>query len=61
MEGAVRSGLLAAIQLRQTVLSVPGHPAPGLSAPGHPGTGYSDSVLSGSEANAPTSTIGERQ
>ena len=66
MEGAVRSGLLAAIQLRQTVLSgpglsVPGHPAPGLSAPGHPGAGYSDSVLSGSEANAPTSTIGERQ
>jgi squalene-associated FAD-dependent desaturase len=66
MEGAVRSGLLAAIQLRQTVLSgpglsVPGHPAPGLSAPGHPGAGYSDSVLSGSESNAPTSTIGERQ
>jgi uncharacterized protein with NAD-binding domain and iron-sulfur cluster len=56
MEGAVRSGLLAAIQLRQTVLS-----GPGLSVPGHPGAGYSDSVLSGSEANAPTSTIGERQ
>jgi squalene-associated FAD-dependent desaturase len=61
MEGAVRSGLLAAIQLRQTVLSGPGLSVPGLSAPGHPGAGYSDSVLSGSEANAPTSTIGERQ
>jgi len=56
MESAVRSGLAAAIELRRTVLSVPGHPASG-----HPDAGYSDSVLSGSEANAPTSTIGERQ
>ena len=56
MESAVRSGLAAAIELRRTVLSVPGH-----SASGHSGTGYSDSVLSGSEANATTSTIGERQ
>jgi squalene-associated FAD-dependent desaturase len=56
MEGAVRSGLLAAIQLRQTVLS-----GSGFSAPGQSGGGHSDSVLSGSEANAPTSTIGERQ
>jgi squalene-associated FAD-dependent desaturase len=56
MESAVRSGLAAAIELRRTVLSVPGHPEPG-----HPDAGYSDSVLSGSEANAPTSTIGERQ
>ena len=76
MESAVRSGLAAAIELRRTVLSVPGHPAsahpdaghpePGHPAsghpePGHPDAGYSDSVLSGSEANAPTSTIGERQ
>jgi hypothetical protein len=66
MESAVRSGLAAAIELRRTVLSVPGHPASG-----HPGVGYSDSVLSGPEvsgpelsgpeANATTSTIGERQ
>ena len=56
MESAVRSGLAAAIELRRTVLSGPGHPGPG-----HSDTGYSDSVLSGSEANAPTSTIGERQ
>jgi squalene-associated FAD-dependent desaturase len=81
MESAVRSGLAAAIELRRTVLSVPGHPAsghpdaghpdaghpepghpePGHPEPGHPSAGYSDSVLSGSEANAPTSTIGERQ
>jgi squalene-associated FAD-dependent desaturase len=81
MESAVRSGLAAAIELRRTVLSVPGHspsghsssghpgaghsasghPSAGHSASGHPGTGYSDSVLSGSEANATTSTIGERQ
>ena len=76
MESAVRSGLAAAIELRRTVLSVPGHPASGHPASGHPDaghpeaghpeaghpdTGYSDSVLSGSEANAPTSTIGERQ
>ena len=71
MESAVRSGLAAAIELRRTVLSVPGHPASGHPEPGHPDAGhpepghpdagYSDSVLSGSEANAPTSTIGERQ
>jgi hypothetical protein len=86
MESAVRSGLAAAIELRRTVISVPGHspsghPSTGHSASGHPGTGhslsghpgtghsasghpeagYSDSVLSGSEANATTSTIGERQ
>jgi hypothetical protein len=76
MESAVRSGLAAAIELRRTVLSVPGHPVPGHPASGHPhaghpasghpasgypDAGYSDSVLSGSEANAPTSTIGERQ
>jgi squalene-associated FAD-dependent desaturase len=66
MESAVRSGLAAAIELRRTVLSVPGysasgHPDAGYSASGHPDAGYSDSVLSGSEANAPTSTIGERQ
>ena len=71
MESAVRSGLAAAIELRRTVLSAPGHPdaghsAPGHpdaghSAPGHPDAGHSDSVLSGSEANATTSTIGERQ
>jgi hypothetical protein len=66
MESAVRSGLAAAIELRRTVLSVPG-----LSGSGHPHAGYSDSVLSGpelsntelsnTEANAATSTIGERQ
>jgi hypothetical protein len=81
MESAVRSGLAAAIELRRTVLSVPGHPVPGhpasghphaghpasghpvpgYPASGHPDAGYSDSVLSGSEANSPTSTIGERQ
>jgi hydroxysqualene dehydroxylase len=51
MEGAVRSGLAAAIELRHTVLSVPG-----LSRPG-----YSGSVLSGSETSASASTIGVRQ
>jgi len=91
MESAVRSGLAAAIELRRTVISVPGHspsghpgtghpasghpgtghpgtghpasghPDAGYSASGHPDAGYSDSVLSGSEANATTSTIGERQ
>jgi len=86
MESAVRSGLAAAIELRRTVLSRPGHPEtgnpgtghpetgnprpghpdtgnprPGNPGTGHPDTGYPDSVLSGSEANAPTSTIGERQ
>jgi hypothetical protein len=52
MESAVRSGLAAAIELRRTVLSVPGLPRPGRSGSGpsgsgHPHTGYSDSVLSG--------------
>jgi uncharacterized protein with NAD-binding domain and iron-sulfur cluster len=76
MESAVRSGLAAAIELRRTVLSRPGHPDPGNPETrhpdtgypetrhpdtGNPDTGYSDSVLSGTEANAPTSTIGERQ
>ncbi len=51
MESAVRSGLAAAIELRRTVLS----------GPGLPRAGYSDSVLSGSEGNASTSTIGARQ
>jgi uncharacterized protein with NAD-binding domain and iron-sulfur cluster len=51
MESAVRSGLAAAIELRRTVLSVPGL--------NH--AGYSDSVLSGSEGNASTSTMGVRQ
>ena len=50
MESAVRSGLAAAIELRRTVLS----------GPGLPRAGYSDSVLSGSEGNASTSTIGAR-
>jgi len=49
MESAVRSGLAAAIELRQSVLS-------GL---GPPRAGYSDSVVSGSEGNA--SRIGVRQ
>jgi squalene-associated FAD-dependent desaturase len=63
MESAVRSGLAAAIELRRTVLSVPGHPASGHPASGHPasghpalghpGTGYSDSVLSGPEVSGP--------
>jgi uncharacterized protein with NAD-binding domain and iron-sulfur cluster len=53
MEGAVRSGLAAATELRRTVLSV-------LSGPGLPRAGYSESVLSGSEGNASTSTIGVR-
>ena len=76
MESAVRSGLAAAIELRRTVLSRPGHPDTGYPEArhpdtgnpetrhpdtGNPDTGYSDSVLSGTEANAPTSTIGERQ
>ena len=51
MESAVRSGLAAAIELRRTVLSVPGLPR----------AGYSGSVVSGSEGNASTSTIGVRQ
>ena len=51
MESAVRSGLAAAIELRQTVLSRLGLPR----------AGYSDSEVSGSEGNASTSTIGVRQ
>ncbi len=51
MESAVRSGLAAAIELRQTVLSRLGLPR----------AGYSGSVVSGSEGNASTSTIGVRQ
>ena len=52
MESAVRSGLAAAIELRRTVLSVPGHPAsahpdaghpePGHPEPGHPEPGHPD-------------------
>ncbi len=36
MESAVRSGLAAAIELRRTVLSVPGHPASAHPDAGHP-------------------------
>jgi uncharacterized protein with NAD-binding domain and iron-sulfur cluster len=62
MEGAVRSGLAAAIELRRTVFSVPGSSRPGSSRPGssRPGSsrpGSSDSVLSGSEANVSASTM----
>ncbi|HEY6295672.1 MAG TPA: hydroxysqualene dehydroxylase HpnE [Streptosporangiaceae bacterium] len=52
MESAVRSGLAAAIELRQTVLSAPGLPRTGQSK-----SGYSNSGLSGSEANAHASTM----
>jgi len=51
MEGAVRSGLSAAIELRRTVL-----PVSGSSGTGSSRTSYSDSVLSGPEANAPAAT-----
>ena len=71
MEGAVRSGLAAVIELRRTVPSMPGLSAlglpgsgqsgPGPSGSGLPRTGYSDSVLSGSEGNASSATIGVRQ
>jgi len=62
MESAVRSGLAAAIELRRTILFAPGTSAPelspaGYSAPGPSRSGYSDSGLSGSEANAPASTM----
>jgi len=67
MESAVRSGLSAAIELRQTVLSGTGssrtgNSRPGSSSPGNPktgssGSGYSGFELSGSEANAPASTM----
>ena len=56
MEGAVRSGLSAAIELRRNVLSVPGSSALGLSE-----AGSSDPVISGSEPNASVSTIGVTQ
>ena len=61
MESAVRSGLAAAIELRRTVLSVLGPPRAGISDPGLPKSGLSDSVLSGSEGNSSTSTMGVRQ
>ena len=57
MEGAVRSGLSAAAELRDTLSSV----SSVLSAPGLPGAGYSDSGFSGFEGNASTPTIGVRQ
>jgi uncharacterized protein with NAD-binding domain and iron-sulfur cluster len=100
MEGAVRSGLTAAIELRRTVLSEPvlsvsgrsdagpsdpgrsdagpsvpgrsdagpsvpgrsdaGPSDPGPSDPGPSDPGYSDSVISGSEPDASSSTIGVR-
>ncbi|HEY6313074.1 MAG TPA: FAD-dependent oxidoreductase [Streptosporangiaceae bacterium] len=56
MEGAVRSGLSAAIELRRSVLS-----GTGPSSTGHSGSGYSGSVISGSEPNASASTIGVRE
>jgi squalene-associated FAD-dependent desaturase len=59
MEGAVRSGLSAATELRHTLSSVLS--APGLPGTGLPGTGYSESGLSGSEGNASSATIGVRQ
>ena len=40
MESAVRSGLAAAIELRRTVLSVPGRPASGHPDAGHPVPGH---------------------
>jgi squalene-associated FAD-dependent desaturase len=61
MESAVRSGLAAAIELRRTVLSIPGLSRMGLSGPGLSRTGNADPVLSGSEPNAPTATIGVRK
>jgi len=62
MESAVRSGLAAAIELRQTVLSASGLSRTGSSRAGYSPTGqsrsgYYDSGLSGSEANAPASTM----
>ncbi len=56
MESAVRSGLAAAIELRQTALSRLGLPRAGYSD-----SGVSDSGVSGSEGTASTSTIGVRQ
>ncbi|HJZ03189.1 MAG TPA: FAD-dependent oxidoreductase, partial [Streptosporangiaceae bacterium] len=40
MESAVRSGLAAAIELRRTVVSVPGHPVSGHPEAGHPEAGH---------------------
>ena len=62
MESAVRSGLAAAIELRQTVLSASGLSRTGSSRAGYSPTGqsrsgYSDSGLSGPGANAPASTM----
>jgi uncharacterized protein with NAD-binding domain and iron-sulfur cluster len=71
MEGAVRSGLAAASELRRTVPSLsgpsqsgPSLSGPSLSGPSAPGlsrAGYSGSVVSGSGVNASASTIGVRQ
>ena len=76
MESAVRSGLAAAIELRRTILSVPGLSRSGSSRTRFPRTRFSrtglsragvsrsgspDPVLSGSEVNASTSTMGVRQ
>ena len=46
MESAVRSGLAAAIELRRTVLSVPGLSRSGSSRTGFPRTGFSRTGLS---------------
>jgi squalene-associated FAD-dependent desaturase len=43
MESAVRSGLAAAIELRRTVLSVPGQPVPGHPGSGQPAPGQTGS------------------
>ena len=76
MEGAVRSGLSAVIELRHTGLSAPGLSGAGSSDTGSSGagfsrtgssqagssrTGYVDSGLPGSEVNAPASTMEGRQ
>ena len=71
MEGAVRSGLAAADELRRTVLSALGSSALGpsalessaleSSALGPSRAGYSGFVVSGSGEIAPASTIGVRQ
>ena len=52
MESAVRSGLAAAIELRRTIRSGPGNSRTGSSS-----SRYSDSGVSGSEANDPASTM----
>jgi squalene-associated FAD-dependent desaturase len=61
MEGAVRSGLSAAVALRRTVLSGSGLTESSKAESSKAGAGYSDSVLSGSEGNASSTTIGVRQ